>query len=97
PTVYLLCFNQAYRHARHYLGYSENLDKRLTDHLAGMGARLLEVITDAGIEWRLARTWRGDRQLERRLKNRKHAALLCPVCSGDKASKRGNYTEAAKQ
>jgi predicted GIY-YIG superfamily endonuclease len=81
PTVYLIHFNRPYRHARHYLGYSTNLDKRITDHLVGMGARLMEVITNAGIEWKLARTWRGDRQLERRLKNRKEAPKLCPICN----------------
>jgi predicted GIY-YIG superfamily endonuclease len=81
PTVYLLHFVKPYKHARHYLGYSTNLDKRITDHLAGMGARLLEVVTDAGIEWKLARTWRGDRELERRLKNRKEAPKLCPICN----------------
>jgi predicted GIY-YIG superfamily endonuclease len=81
PTVYLIHFNQAYHHARHYLGFSENLDKRITDHLCGMGARLLEVITQAGIDWKLARTWPGDRELERRLKNRKEAPKLCPICN----------------
>jgi len=90
-TVYLIHFNRAYCHAKHYLGYSENLDKRITDHSCGMGARLMEVITDAGIEWKVARTWSGDRKLERRLKNRKEAPALCPICSGDSALKRGNY------
>src|SRR5215510_2445485 len=41
-TVYLIHFNRSYRHARHYLGYSENLDKRICDHLCGQGARLME-------------------------------------------------------
>ncbi len=27
------------------------------------------------------RTWSGDKTLERRLKNRKKARLLCPVCN----------------
>src|SRR5262245_14167926 len=88
PTVYLIHFNQAYRHARHYLGFTEHLDKRITDHLCGMGARLLEVVTQAGIEWRLACAWPGDRELERRLKNRKEAPKLCPICAGAKALNR---------
>ena len=81
PTVYLIHFNIAYKHARHYLGYSSNPDKRITDHLAGMGARLMEVVTTAGIQWKLARTWPGDRELERKLKNRKDAPRLCPICN----------------
>ena len=90
-TVYLIHFNKAYRHARHYIGFTTNLDKRITDHLCGMGARLMEVITDAGIEWRVARTWEGDRKLERRLKEWHNAALLCPLCSGKKALSRGKF------
>jgi len=86
-TVYLIHFDRAYKHARHYLGYSEDLDKRITDHLCGMGARLMEVVTLAKIEWKVSRTWRGDRAFERRLKNRKEAPALCPICSGKKALK----------
>jgi len=87
-TVYLIHFNQAFKHARHYLGFTTNLDQRITDHLCGQGARLMEVVTSAGIEWKLARTWSGDRKLERRLKNRKESRALCPLCSGEKANRR---------
>lgn len=90
-TVYLIHFNRPYRHARHYLGFTTNLDKRITDHLCGMGARLLEVVTAAGIEWRLARIWPGNRELERKLKRRKDAPRICPICSGKKAFERGDY------
>lgn len=90
-TVYLIHFNKAYRHARHYIGFTANLDKRITDHLCGMGARLMEVVTHAGIEWRVARAWQGDRRLERRLKRWHNASLLCPLCSGKEALSRGNF------
>jgi len=80
-TVYLIHFNRAYKHARHYLGYSQDLDKSITDHLCGMGARLMEVVTQAGIEWKVSRTWPGNRGLERQLKNRKDSPRLCPICS----------------
>jgi predicted GIY-YIG superfamily endonuclease len=87
-TVYLIHFNRAYKHARHYLGYSEHLDKRITDHLCRMGARLMEVVTNARIEWKVCRTWPGDRALERQLKRRKDAPHICPICSGSKAMNR---------
>jgi|SRR5581483_10037482 len=80
-AVYLLCFSRPYRHARHYLGYAGNLQRRLARHRKGTGARLLEVITAAGIDWKLVRVWEdGDRTLERRLKKRKNASRLCPCC-----------------
>jgi predicted GIY-YIG superfamily endonuclease len=53
---------------QHYIGFTTNLDKRLTDHLCGQGARLMEVRFERGIEWKLAGAWLGDRELERRLK-----------------------------
>jgi predicted GIY-YIG superfamily endonuclease len=81
-TVYLLHFAHPYRHARHYLGYAENLERRLACHRAGTGARLLEVISAAGIDWRLVRTWSGSRTLERRLKGRHSGVRLCPLCRG---------------
>lgn len=79
--VYLLHFDQPYKHARHYLGSADDLDARLARHASGNGARLIEVISQAGITWRLARTWPGGRDLERQLKRRKNTPTLCPLCS----------------
>jgi len=83
--IYLIHFTQAYWHARHYLGSTDNLAARIEAHRSGNGARLMEVITAAGIDWQVVRTWAGSRQVERRIKNRKEAPALCPVCSGEKA------------
>jgi predicted GIY-YIG superfamily endonuclease len=79
-TVYLLHFSQAYKHAKHYVGYTTNLNARLEAHSKGSGARLLEVITQAGLSFQLARTWQGTRKTERALKNQKNAPRFCPVC-----------------
>ncbi len=49
-------------------------------HTEGRGARLVEVIIDAGIGFTLARTWQGDRGLERALKRRRMAPRYCPIC-----------------
>jgi predicted GIY-YIG superfamily endonuclease len=79
-TVYLLHFDSPYQHARHYLGSTTHLPRRLAEHANGRGARLLEVITAAGIRFQLARTWTGDKALERQLKRRHNAPRLCPLC-----------------
>lgn len=79
-TVYLLHFERPFGHARHYLGWASNLDGRLYHHQHGSGANLLKHVRRAGITWVLARTWEGDRHLERRLKNRGGHARLCPLC-----------------
>ena len=79
-TVYLIHFDTPYRHAQHYIGWASNLPARLAEHRAGNGARLMEVIANAGITWQLARTWPGDRNLERKLKDRHGASRFCPIC-----------------
>ena len=79
-VVYLLHFNQPYRHARHYTGWTLDLGSRIANHTAGTGARLVEVIIDAGIGFVVARTWPGDRNRERQLKRQGGASRRCPIC-----------------
>ena len=80
-TIYLLHFSMPYHHAKHYLGWTEGpVEERLACHSAGQGARLMEVITEAGLTFELVRTWEGTRKWERQLKNRHEAPRLCPLC-----------------
>lgn len=79
-TVYLLHFDRPYHHARHYQGWATDLTTRLAAHATGHGARLLTVITTAGIGFRLARTWPGTRTRERHLKRQGGASRRCPLC-----------------
>lgn len=82
-TVYLIHFDKPYKHARHYLGCTDNLSERLRAHRAGNGARLMEVIAQAGITWQLAKTWEGDFPMEKQLKRQKHGPRLCPICRAE--------------
>lgn len=80
-TVYLLHFERPYKHARHYIGWTTgDLTRRMRQHRNGTGARLMQVVTSAGIDFGLARTWTGGRNLERSLKNRGGASRACPLC-----------------
>lgn len=82
--VYLIHFNEPYKHAQHYTGWAHSMDglnTRLTEHACGNGARLMKVIAEQGITWKLARVWEeGDRELERRLKKWHGAKKYCPIC-----------------
>jgi hypothetical protein len=69
-TVYLIHFEVRYKHAGHYLGSA----------LKNEGARLLEVVNDAGIKWSVVRTWEGTRATEAKFKRAKHNVRLCPIC-----------------
>ena len=87
-VVYLLHFtspigNPKSRHgqAQHYIGSTDDLDQRLERHRQGRsGSGIVRAFHQAGIEFELARIWEGDRGLERKIKNRKEAPRLCPIC-----------------
>ena len=82
-TVYLLHFAQPISPAhtcQHYLGWALDLDVRMAAHRAGRGSRLTQVALERGIGFVVAQTWPGDRTLERRLKDRKEAPRMCPLC-----------------
>lgn len=90
--IYLLHFTKPYKHSRHCLGFTDDLDARIERHRAGNGSRLINVITKAGINFELVRTWPGGRLFERKLKRRRDSPRLCPICN-PKAMSRGNYKQ----
>jgi len=79
--VYLLHFKEPLHHARHYLGSTGlSVEQRLAHHRANRGARLMQVVNEAGIDYVVARTWQGGRVLERQLKRQHGGNKLCPIC-----------------
>lgn len=86
-TVYLLHFERPIspnHTAQHYVGTAKMLACRLDMHKVRPDARLLQVAKERGIGFALARTWRGGRIEERKIKNRKEGPRLCPICKGAK-------------
>ena len=79
-TIYLLHFEPRYKHAQHYLGITENLESRIAEHRSGHGARLLEVVVGAGVEFVVARTWPNGTRAQERAKKGRGLAPLCPIC-----------------
>ena len=79
--IYMLCFTQPYKHARHYVGWTADLLDRLDQHASGHGARLIAVITHAGIGFSLVRICEGTRRTERAIKNAGGAVRYCPACT----------------
>ena len=70
--------------AQHYMGFSDDLEARLEAHRAGNGSAIMAEVARLGIGWELARTWDGDRGLERRLKRQHNGPRLCPICNRSK-------------
>ena len=80
-VIYMLHFSQPYKHARHYVGWTDDLLDRLDRHASGHGARLVAVITQAGIGFTLVRICEGTRRTERAIKNAGGAPRYCPACT----------------
>src|SRR5690349_15538335 len=86
-ALYLLHLEPRYRHAGHYLGFTEEPDvtRRVAEHLAG-GAKaspLIKAAMQVGCRVTIARTWTGqgaDRTRERRIKNTGTIPNYCPIC-----------------
>ena len=92
--VYLIHFSTKLKHAGHYIGFANYIDKRISHHRHGTGAKICAAAIRDGIELIKARVWENaDRTFERRLKNYKKTSLLCPICSGIKAEERMKYVQ----
>lgn len=98
--VYLIHLEQKLKHSQHYIGFvdGENrLKTRVEYHRKGQGSKFLKAVTLAGIEFSVVRTWKdGDRNFERKLKNRKNAKALCPCCN-PKVAKEIQVVEQEKE
>jgi len=86
--VYLIHLDTPLKHARHYLGYSEDLPERVKKHRTGQGAAFMKAISKQGISWHVSRIWDGDRTFERILKDQHNASHLCPTCVQERIFKR---------
>lgn len=95
-SVYIICFAQPFKQARHYIGWTKCLDKRLYHHRAGTGARLLKAVGDAGISFAVVRVFKNStRALERQIKKSKATRFYCPNCcaaNGDNMRTPRGYT-----
>ncbi len=79
--IYLLHFEKPFKHAKHYLGFTDDLERRIERHKRGDGSKLIAAVVKANIGFVLARVWpEGDRNFERKLKNGKNTPRLCPLC-----------------
>ena len=80
-TIYIIHFDQPFRHARHYVGWTEGaVEDRIAYHRSGRGAVLLRAVNEAGIGWSVVETFPGTRYDERRIKKSHHRERYCPVC-----------------
>jgi hypothetical protein len=85
-TVYVLHFDPPYRHAGHYVGWTEgDVCERIAIHLQGRGSPLVRAAVEAGVDVQLAATYEGTRYLERRLKSWHNTGRFCAICRDRRA------------
>jgi hypothetical protein len=104
-SVYLLCITPPYKHARSYVGWTQErtVDHRVNQHLAG-GSKANPLILHAllaGHTVELHRKWEGDefdRTFERKLKSLggKARARRCPLCGAQRRQATKTKGGAAK-
>jgi len=87
PVVYLLHLHRPLRHARHYVGWTCDLRRRMTVHERGLAdsCAFLKACLRDGIGWDLVRVWTCDTReeawaLEKRIKQSASSSWNCPVC-----------------
>lgn len=80
-TVYLIRLDEKLKQSQYYIGWCKGDPlTRLATHRSGRGSKFLAACNEAGIHYRIVRTWRGkDRNFERSLKNRHNHKQLCPI------------------
>jgi predicted GIY-YIG superfamily endonuclease len=86
--VYIIHFNKPLNHAMHYIGYSNNIERRIKRHERGDGAAILRVLNERGIGWRCVAMFPGQkRDFERFIKNKHNTKKYCPICMLERRKK----------
>lgn len=84
--VYLIHLERPLAHAQHYIGFVDadkghTVEARLEKHRKGTGNPMLRAAMLQGIRFDVVRVWpNATRTDERKLKNRKKARCMCPIC-----------------
>ena len=82
--VYVVRLRRPLCHARHYVGWTVDLPRRVRQHLTGHGAHLLNAANAYGVRWDVVHViacgsckeaW----ELERHIKRGRHVARWCPI------------------
>jgi hypothetical protein len=92
-TVYLFHFSAPLGNlsnpraqARHYLGFTEDLDARIAKHLAGKGAKIVAAALKQGLVFEIYH-WPAPLATEKLIKRRKETHVFCPACCAAKGRK----------
>lgn len=69
--IYIIEIEPPLAHARFYLGYAKDVEKRLSKHLSGQGADIIRAAIERHRNLRLVVLMEGDRETEAKYKRQK--------------------------
>ena len=88
--VYIIHFNEPYKHAKHYTGITNDFYLRMKAHLKGKGAKLPYIVLKSGIGmkffiWKNNLNFKEAKKEEKRIKKViKNTARICKYCKQKK-------------
>ena len=88
--VYVIHFDRAYKHAKHYTGITINIETRMKKHRNGTGSRLMKVLKENNIGFRFSiikegLTFSEAHAYEKYLKTKiKKPQRFCPICKEER-------------
>lgn len=83
--VYLLHFHEPMHHAKHYVGITSEIVRRMKEHSSGQGSAITKAFAEKGIGFDLICVWEVENsQAERAVKRVKNARAMCPKCTNEK-------------
>lgn len=84
--IYLLHYREKLSgHAQHYMGWTNNIENRIFEHIEGREkkCKLTYEFAKAGIPFIISKLWFGTRDFERKLKNQRNHPRHCTCCNGN--------------
>ncbi|MBD3387428.1 MAG: hypothetical protein GF414_00605 [Candidatus Altiarchaeales archaeon] len=85
--VYVIHLNRPFRHAKHYIGYTTDIVRRMTHHSLGHrdSSHFMKAVCRAGIRWSvtMVQSFEDAKEavcFEKKLKRDKRSSLHCPLC-----------------
>lgn len=80
--VYIIHIDEKIGRCQHYVGYTKDLERRISEHRGKNGSPLLNEANRRGFHWDVVvKIPNGDRETEKRLKSYKKASRFCPICN----------------
>lgn len=95
--VYLIHFERPIGNARHYVGYTDDFEKRVTEHRSGKGSQLTRLANEKGINWLVVRVWQNSTLDKEKSIKGMSTRITCPICRQKETDKKSRENDVKRQ